>query len=367
MNILFIISDLGDVSKGRFGGAERVASLLCNSWAESNHVTLILSSACCNKSPYFLSERVAVVPLLSDDGRRKHFLYKVHLLRKQIKKIKPNVIVTFFDTVSLLAFLASRPSRIPLVTSERNAPSVFPKKHIWRLLRLFLYHNFDGVVFQTRGARDFFSNQIVDKSIIIENPLVLDNLPNSNPHRFHGGVFVSVGRLDPQKQFDFLISTFVDFHRLHPSSTLIIYGEGCERSSLSRLIENCGASSFVRLGGFASDVFAVLNDADFFVSASAFEGFPNALVEAAAYGIPCIATDCPDGGSKAVLIGRDKGHQLFPVNDASNLLSCMEFSISNYPMLRSRAMEYSNSLRERLSCKIVSGKWLSYLSSFLNK
>jgi glycosyltransferase involved in cell wall biosynthesis len=51
----------------------------------------------------------------------------------------------------------------------------------------------------------------------------------------------------------------------------------------------------VRLLGYAKNPFAIVSRAELFVSASHYEGFPNAMAEAMALGVPVVATDCPSG------------------------------------------------------------------------
>jgi glycosyltransferase involved in cell wall biosynthesis len=88
----------------------------------------------------------------------------------------------------------------------------------------------------------------------------------------------------------------------------------------------------VKLLGYAKNPFAILSRADFYVSASHCEGFPNALAEAMASGLPAISTDCPSGPAE-ILAGvettatrdvlRAEYGVLVPVHDRQALASAL--------------------------------------------
>lgn len=74
----------------------------------------------------------------------------------------------------------------------------------------------------------------------------------------------------------------------------------------------------VLLPGAITDVAEHLSKAKLFVLSSNFEGMPNALMEAMAVGVPCISTDCPCGGPKALIRDGIDGF-LIPCKDLNSL------------------------------------------------
>jgi glycosyltransferase involved in cell wall biosynthesis len=114
---------------------------------------------------------------------------------------------------------------------------------------------------------------------------------------------VGVGRLVPQKGFDLLIEAFASVAAKFPAWDLEIWGEGPERTELTRLIEVRGLHERARLAGSTPDIEAVLHGADIFVLPSRYEGFPNALLEAMSHGVAAIAFDCPGANSDIIEIG----------------------------------------------------------------
>lgn len=100
---------------------------------------------------------------------------------------------------------------------------------------------------------------------------------------------VSVGRLDPQKDFFTLLRAWQSVESRIPHATLEIAGSGTLESSLHALsaklkLKRC------RLIGFCADVPGLLRGAALYVQSSAWEGLPLAVIEALASGVPVIAS-----------------------------------------------------------------------------
>lgn len=150
------------------------------------------------------------------------------------------------------------------------------------------------------------------------------------PDRF----LVSVGRLQPNKNFSLLLRGFAGAD-LDPD--LVILGDGPERSELERLAGALGIGARVHFLGFQENPFAIMARAEAFVSASNAEGFPNALVEAMSLGLPAVFTNCPSGPGEILaddhrlqiseMLAAEHG-VLVPVNDADALAQAMRFIAS---------------------------------------
>ena len=111
-------------------------------------------------------------------------------------------------------------------------------------------------------------------------------------------VFASNGRRVMKKGQWHLIRAFKETHRKHPGTVLMILGKKGERDTealLTNLLHENQMEDYVFLLGFHENPFSVLSRANAFVMSSFNEGFPNALVEAMALGLPVISTDCRSG------------------------------------------------------------------------
>ena len=94
----------------------------------------------------------------------------------------------------------------------------------------------------------------------------------------------------------------------------IIAGSGSQKGRLNRQIRRAGLQKNIVLAGYREDVEGLLAAADCFVFPSKQEGLPVALLEAAAAGLPCIASDIR--GNREVV---QDGRSLFDPRDLKRL------------------------------------------------
>jgi N-acetylgalactosamine-N,N'-diacetylbacillosaminyl-diphospho-undecaprenol 4-alpha-N-acetylgalactosaminyltransferase len=187
---------------------------------------------------------------------------------------------------------------------------------------------------------DLVRNFGVQRSRIatIHNPVDVERIrrnacapaPCALPEKF----IVAAGRLTKAKNFAVLIEAFaasgIDDH-------LVILGEGSEHEALQRLAAELGVADRVHMLGYVPNPHAIMARAEAFVSSSNAEGFPNALVEAMALGLPIIATDCPSGPAEILA---DEWGVLVRMNDAREMafaLRAMEAAHRAHYALRSAA------------------------------
>ena len=342
------------------GGAERVISELVNKWCEYNGVkcTLVLLY----KQPFFydINKKVEIVEI----GEKSSFYYidkflKYSKIREVLKKINADVVLSMPEEIGIYVIGALLGTKIPVVVSERNNPEIMPYNKISRILRVLLYPYANGLIFQSRGAMNFFPNRIRKKGIILPNPLNLEKLPEPY-NKERKKVIVSVGRLEKQKNFQLLINAYDLFWRNNQEYSLTIYGEGCLRKDLEALIKTKNSGKTIFLPGRDENVLEKIKNASMFVLSSDFEGVPNALIEAMAMGIPSISTDCEPGGA-AMLIENNKNGLLVPVRDKNALAEAMQkmhnLNKSNENHLSTNGMD----VRYRLDAKKVALEWFNYI------
>jgi len=108
---------------------------------------------------------------------------------------------------------------------------------------------------------------------------------------------LAIGRLVPDKDFVTLLRAFARVK--HPRARLTILGEGRERAKLQAEAAALGIADRVDMPGFIGDAAHALASARCFVLTSLRESFSLVCVEALAFGLPVIATDC--GGPREIL------------------------------------------------------------------
>jgi glycosyltransferase involved in cell wall biosynthesis len=112
-------------------------------------------------------------------------------------------------------------------------------------------------------------------------------------------LWVTVGRLVPEKAHPVLLRAFEAVRQTRPDIRLVIVGDGPERSVVDGLVMELGLEGSAFVLGERRDVAAILAAADAFVLSSRWEGLPMVLLEAAAQGLPIVSTDV--GGCREVV------------------------------------------------------------------
>lgn len=319
MRLTLIISSLNS------GGAERVLSELANHWASQGHQILFVTFAETGSLPfYYLDPKINLIQLgviqfttLSLLARLKNTCKRIFLLRKTIQKLNPDVVISFVDVTNITALIATIGLKIPVLVSERTHPAYHQLPKFYQKLRQIFYPKATSVIVQTNSAAAYFNANRFQNVKIIPNAVVRPiqlNIANTSSSVVKN--IISIGRLHSVKNFATLIQVFSRLLKVHPHLTLTIYGEGVERLNLEHLIHSLGLQDKVLLPGAIQNIQSALGNADLFIFPSRYEGFPNALCEAMAVGLPVIASDCA-GNIDVVRDGIDG--RLFPVGDIQTL------------------------------------------------
>ncbi|MCM1038274.1 MAG: glycosyltransferase [Ruminococcus sp.] len=109
-----------------------------------------------------------------------------------------------------------------------------------------------------------------------------------------GRILVSMGREDVVKGFWHLMKSFSIVHEKIPDTRLVIIGKG-EFTQYRELAIALGIDDVVYFTGVKRNPYPYLKRGSLYLLTSYNEGFPNAMVEAMALGVPVIATDCLTG------------------------------------------------------------------------
>jgi len=348
--ILFLISSMTN------NGAERVMSLLVNkSVADGHTVELALQSN--NIVEYDLNPTAKVKFVGSSKKGLFAIFDRLHLLKKEIRTFKPDVIVSFLTTCNIYACLANVGQKSKLIISERNDPINDCPSKLRRIIRNLSYRLADGVIFQTDFAKQCFSKRIQDKSVVIPNP-VKNDLPISNRNNTEK-VIVAAGRLTKQKNYPLMIKAFSKFYQTHNDYRLDIYGKGELKDELVALVEELNLSNAVFFKGAVSDLHERIKSAKMFVLSSDYEGISNSLLEAMSMGLPCISTDCPCGGSRHLITNKENG-LLVPVNDIDAFAEAMN-DIVEHNLCDKMYSENALTTRETHNEKIILSDYFNFI------
>lgn len=360
--IVKIMFCLGSMSKG---GAERVVANLSNYLIDKHKVSIVVTVP--NDSAYPLNDKIKLISLDKNGENRGNILKRsyrrIMRLRKTIKKIEPDVIVSLLPEPTYRLIIANSFIKNKVIISVRNDPKVEYNTFLKKLIMKILYSRADGYIFQTDEARDFFSKNIRNRSVVIPNPINDDFIVRPfNGERVKK--IVTVGRLVSQKNQKNLISAYNELLKKYNDYDLYIYGDGELKDALVNQCDNLQISDKVHFEGNVDNLKERIYDAKMFVLASDYEGMPNALMEAMSLGIPCISTDCPCGGPRFLIKNNENG-LLVPVNDIKALTDSMLYIIENNDSA-SKFSQNANKIGKELCSKRINKKWLDYIKKIVS-
>lgn len=355
MRYLFVSSGM------RFGGAERVMSILANEWNRHGEEVRFFLTGTPAESCYPLD---AGIEIISDfeAAQKVRFEQFIHIreIRKECTGWKPDAVISFYNDICALTAVAIRDLHIPLIYSERNDPNRVNQRRIDKFYRKIVEWKADRFVFQTEGAKRCYPDKVQKRSVVILNPMDTVSFPIHN-YEDEEKIIVSVGRLEPQKNQCLLINAFSLIQDRLPDYRLVIYGEGHLREQLEEQIRKKNLQDRVLLPGAKTGIQDYIKKASLFALSSDFEGLPNALIEAMAIGLPCISTDCSPGGARE-LIQHGKNGLLVPCDDAEKMADAMEEMILNRE-LAIQCGKNALEIRKRVESSAIAKEWLSYLKN----
>jgi GalNAc-alpha-(1->4)-GalNAc-alpha-(1->3)-diNAcBac-PP-undecaprenol alpha-1,4-N-acetyl-D-galactosaminyltransferase len=340
------------------GGAERQLSDMANYWAgRGAEVTLATWSGPEVKDFYPLASGVMrqwlniSLPRLMPFSVIVSSVRRVQRLRRVLRNLRPDAIVSFIDISNIYTLLATRGMNVRVVISERTHPAINRTIGMpWRVLRRICYHMADAVVAQTQDAGRWLERKCHARVTVIPN--YLRDLPQISCER--EPLIIAVGRLSREKGFDLLLKSFARVALDHPRWRICIIGEGTQRHALADLRDELNLGERVEFIGEVRDVEVWMARASLLVHPSRREGFPNTVLEAMGMGLAVICADCRAGPSE--LIADGVNGRLVPVDDVDALTSVM-LELMTKPGLRQRLGREASKVRQLYRQEFIMDKW----------
>jgi len=352
MRLLFI-RDLFD-----YGGASKMIISVASAMAEIGHETSVYaygSESC----PIIIPENVKYIkgtPYIKN--RIIRHAGKIKEIRKTIKTIDPDLIITFMPYPSILTIIAKIGLNKKIVISERGDPAIY--NGFIKLIGHKIIKQADGAVFQTEGARSFYKGKLYDKSIVIPNAITIKKMPRIDLEKRKNEI-AFVGRfLNRQKRQDIMVEAFVEIIRNFTDITLVFYGDGEDMGIIKESVNLKGLSNRVRFEGSVSPIEDYIRDARMYVLTSDYEGIPNSLIEAMCVGLPCVATDCTPGGARLLIKDGVNGFLVPCGNSYAVAEACLK--ILNNPETSEMMGIHAQQICEELSPSKIYPQWDKYLS-----
>lgn len=341
MKLTFVTSTL------HAGGAERVISLLANSFCQKGYEVEIV---CINKHLVFypIDEKVKVW-FAEDEVKSPSILKKVLWLRNHIKNDRPDVVIAFMLEVYCVTLASLIGVSVPVISSERIDPHFFGRAK--GLLRWLLLRRTTHLVVQTVRIKDFYSAKLQSRTTIIPNP-VTDKVFSLTPTLKQKRI-IAVGRLAYQKNYPMMFRAFAKVHHDFPDWQLVVYGNGPQKEEIRGVIERLGMEGHIILAGKSDHVVEEMNKSSLFVMSSDYEGMSNALLEAVCVGLPVLSTDV--SGARDLITEGVNGY-IVPVGNERALTLALSSMLSS-PEKMDEMGRQSKALAPRFREEQIVGQW----------
>ncbi|HUN55056.1 MAG TPA: glycosyltransferase [Smithella sp.] len=290
MRILHLINSLSE------GGAERQLSYLAPELVRMGHDVDIAYSHEGPDQPQLPGVSLRRLKSLSN-----HDPYLLWQLIRFIRHIKPDIIQTWVMQMDILGGMAAKLCGVPLIIREPSSGLV-PVQRWKNYLRARVGSRACVIISNSRGGDEYWKTIMPDqRRFIISNGLPVDKIDKTEAAvppdimKQEAPIVLYVGRLEEKQKRPKLFLEALARVKKKKKVFGVLCGEGPLRSELERLTHELGLNDDILFTGHlaATTIWAVMKKSAALVSPSAYEGCPNAVMEAMACGCPLIISDIP--------------------------------------------------------------------------
>lgn len=274
----------------------------------------------------------------------------IYQFYKFLKKEKPYIVHSHTPKAGFVAMIASYlagvPNRLHTVAGLPLMESKGIKRMILLIVEKLTYFLSTLILPNSLGLKDFIINNKLTSEGKLKilgngssNGIDLIYFRSSSATRTESYsikekyglndklIFLFIGRIVSHKGIEELLNAFSHINNKHPQTILLLVGD--LEDSLYPLSAETKQKllhpSVIRVG-YQTDVRCYLELADIFVFPSYREGFPNVVLQACAFNLPCIVTDIV--GCNEIIKNNVNGI-LIPPKDAGRLAEAMELFTLN--------------------------------------
>jgi len=305
-NVAIIIQNLTG------GGAERAAANLSVILAEYCNIHLIVFDAAKISYPYKGTlHDLQLPPMTNRLGKVVNVFRRVSAVRKILVQEKIDCAISLMDGANLVNVLAKKHNKaltsVRIQMSESRSKGSSLALWLAKKQMQFISMRSDRVIAVSKGVEEDLNQQYgipAEKLKTIYNFCnyqALYKAAEANQMVLESGhAIATMGRMTEQKGQWHLIRAMRAVIEKVPDAKLYIFGDGPYRQMLEDISEKLDLTEHIRFLGYVQAPHACYRYCDCFVLPSLYEGLANVLLEAMAWGLPCIASDCYSGSREII-------------------------------------------------------------------
>lgn len=305
-----------------YGGIENCISNLANSLVDDYEVNIISTYKLYEKPVFKLNDKIKIKYLMTDlkpnKQELKQSLKKLKLitffkeLKKSLKilKLKKNLMIEAIKNCDSDVIISTRDIHNNWLSKygrDKNLKIGWEhnhhhnnKRYINKVTKSVL--GLDYFVLVSKDLTKFYSEKLKDKKVkCVYIPNSINFFPQEKA-KLETENLISIGRLSHEKGYLDLIDIFKELHQKYPDSKLNIIGDGPDRKKIEKKIRDNKLEDYIILHGFQEKEYInkYLEKSSVYIMTSYTESFGLVLLEAFAYGIPCVAYSSAEGANEII-------------------------------------------------------------------
>lgn len=361
LRLIFVARKFANIA----GGLERISIDLMNEMAKRGHqVGLMTWDETSAVTHYPLDARVRWLKLdignPETPSRMKDRLARLRKFRSFAKEFCPDVILGFQSGAALFSRVATFGLGIKILAAERVSPDMW--KYVrtglgYRILDVYSLVLADRITVQFPDYTKRYPRILWHKIVAIHNPVFHRVSENRNENASDEKILLYVARFCFQKNHELLINAFAQLSGAFEDWKLVLAGDGEYDDRVRAHVARLGLQDRVVFCGAVRDVDSWYRRADLVAFPSYFEGFPNALAEALASGIPCVGLRDTLGVNSLI---EDKVNGLL-VDATPEAFACGLASLMSDPEARKRMSAEARKIISKYAPQNSYGLWESLL------
>lgn len=284
-----------------FSGAENVACQIINGFKNNNNYEMVYCSPAGSNLKSLKERNINYYQIQK---------FNYFSVKKAVNDFKPDIIHAHDIKASVMATIVAN-KNVKVVSQVHGNHENMRYFNLKTYLFNICSKKFQKIIWVSQSAYDNyeFKNKIKNKSQVLYNMIdtteITKKIKNdSNCYEAYDLIFL--GRLTYPKNPERLIKIINEVKKVKDNVKVAIVGTGDLEEKVSELIRNYDLESNIKMFGYISNPYKILDSSKLLILTSIYEGTPMVALEAIALGKPIIST--PTDGMIELIINGKTGY-----------------------------------------------------------